>query len=54
MQRRLAEWQARTCCICSSPHPVYGFGPPLSRRQLWACDDHHEQLDRELTKDSAR
>jgi hypothetical protein len=38
------------CCICGLANPGWGYGPPFSRfGLLWACDTHHNHVDRELT-----
>jgi hypothetical protein len=39
------------CCICGLANPGWGYGPPFSRfGLLWACDTHHNHVDRELTE----
>lgn len=46
----MLEYGARRCHICQARHPLFGFGPPLTRpgKVLWACSAHREAVDRLL------
>lgn len=46
----MREYEARRCRVCRGRHPVFGFGPPLTRpgMDLWACGAHRAELDHRL------
>ena len=48
----LDEYDARRCAICGVRFPPFGFGPPLTKRDvvLWACGTHYTELNRRLTE----
>ena len=48
----LNEYDARRCAICDTRYPPFGFGPPLTKKDvvLWACAAHRSELDRRLTE----
>ena len=48
----LDEYDARRCAVCDARFPPFGFGPPLTKRDvvLWACVAHRAELDRRLTE----
>jgi hypothetical protein len=40
------EFESRRCAICGAKYPPFGFGPPLTRKDVmvWACGAHHPEL----------
>lgn len=48
----LQAYEARRCAACCDRHPSFGFGPPLSRdgTTVWACGEHREAVDRQMTR----
>jgi hypothetical protein len=42
------EHDSRRCLICGSRFPLFGFGPPLTRREVWACSLHRAEVDRQV------
>lgn len=47
------NYEERRCTICGAEHPVFGFGPQLSRTgvTVWACGVHGAELDRRLSSE---
>jgi len=43
------EHNSRRCMVCQRPCPPFGFGPPLTRRSVWACSEHRAEVDRQLS-----
>jgi hypothetical protein len=43
------ECEARRCYICQGSNAFFGFGPPFTDVQVWACSDHRGQVDEMLT-----
>ena len=43
---------ARGCAVCGIPRAPFGFGLPLTRGPyLWACREHHAEVERQLIPD---
>jgi hypothetical protein len=44
----MRDYDSRHCLICQQPRPPFGFGPPMTRRSVWACNEHRVEADRRL------
>jgi Competence protein CoiA-like family len=38
----------RSCVVCGSLRAWFGFGPPLTRTEVWACREHRQDVDDHL------
>jgi hypothetical protein len=50
----IAEVEARRCEICGGHNAWFGFGPPLTRKTVWACGAHRKELDQRLISGKER
>ena len=44
----MRDYEARRCCVCNCRHPSFGFGPPMTRKPVWACGAHQSEVEARL------
>jgi hypothetical protein len=48
------DHDARACDVCGCRNPWFGFGPPLTEREVWACAPHRLALGLRLMAEVAQ